>query len=76
VGSFGHEGVYTFKNDIGPDDANHAPEGMFILYDPRKNLGGRRLEGLQVMDVAPTMLDVLGLSVPADVQGKVVERKK
>ena len=24
VGSFGHGDVYTFENDTGPDDANHA----------------------------------------------------
>jgi predicted AlkP superfamily phosphohydrolase/phosphomutase len=75
VGSFGHGDVYTFKNDIGPDDANHAPNGMFILYDPRRSYGGRRLEGLQLMDVAPTMLELLGLPVPLDMQGRVIERQ-
>jgi predicted AlkP superfamily phosphohydrolase/phosphomutase len=74
VGSFGHNGIHTFENDMGPDDANHAPNGMFILYDPRKDYGGRRLEGLHLMDVAPTILDIMGLPVPPDMQGKVIER--
>jgi predicted AlkP superfamily phosphohydrolase/phosphomutase len=74
VGSFGHGGIYTFENDIGPDDANHAPNGMFILYDPVKKLGGRRLQGHQLMDIAPTILDCMGLPVPSDMQGKLIGR--
>jgi ATP sulfurylase len=71
VGSLGHQGIYTFENDIGPDDANHAQYGIFLLYDPRRN-AGRKLEGLQIMDVAPTILDLFGLPVPPDMQGKVI----
>jgi predicted AlkP superfamily phosphohydrolase/phosphomutase len=71
VGSFGHGGIYTFQNDIGPDDANHAQNGMFILYDPRKRYEGRRTSA-HIMDVAPTLLDLMGITVPKDVQGKVI----
>ncbi|HOA22581.1 MAG TPA: alkaline phosphatase family protein [Aggregatilineales bacterium] len=69
VGSFGHGGIYTFENDTGPDDANHASNGMFILYDPRQPGGGRKITGKQIMDVAPTILDLMGVKVPADMQG-------
>lgn len=72
VGSFGLPDVYTFENDTGPDDANHDQDGVFILWDPRRNLGGEYLEGLQLMDVAPTVLDLMGLRVPPDMQGKLV----
>jgi len=40
VGSIGLNTLHTFENDTGPDDANHAQMGMFIYYDPRRNLGG------------------------------------
>jgi predicted AlkP superfamily phosphohydrolase/phosphomutase len=73
VGSLGHGGIYTSENDTGPDDANHAPNGMYILYDPKKNYGGRRLDGPQLMDVAPTILNLMGLPVPPDMQGKVIK---
>ena len=73
VGSFGHGGIYTSENDLGPDDANHAPNGMFILFDPRANRHGRRLENLNVMDVAPTILDLMGLPIPTEMQGKVIQ---
>ncbi len=72
VGSFGHGGIHTFENDTGPDDANHAQNGIFILYDPTQNLGGRELSGLEIMDVAPTILDLMGLPVPRDMRGKVI----
>jgi predicted AlkP superfamily phosphohydrolase/phosphomutase len=72
VGSLGHGDIYTFENDIGPDDANHAPNGMFILYDPHRSGGGRRLEHLQLMDVAPTILDAMGLPLPDGMQGQVI----
>ena len=70
VGSFGHGGIYTFENDTGPDDANHASNGMFILYDPRHPESGREIKGRQLMDVSPTILDLMGVPVPADMQGK------
>jgi len=72
VGSLGHNGIYTFENDIGPDDANHAQHGVFIMYDPRQRIG-RKVDGLQIMDVAPTVLRLFGLPIPPDMQGKVIE---
>jgi predicted AlkP superfamily phosphohydrolase/phosphomutase len=74
IGSFGLPGLYTFENDLGPDDANHDQDGVFILWDPRHNRGGRYVEGLQLMDVAPTVLDLMEVPVPPDMQGKIVQQ--
>lgn len=74
VGSFGLPDLYTFENDTGPDDANHAQDGVFVLWDPRRDHGGRYVGGLQLMDVAPTILDVMGVPVPSDMQGRIIER--
>jgi predicted AlkP superfamily phosphohydrolase/phosphomutase len=74
VGSFGIPEIYTFENDIGPDDANHAQDGVFVLWDPRKDHGGRYVDGLQLMDVAPTVLDVMDVPVPSHMQGRVIQR--
>jgi predicted AlkP superfamily phosphohydrolase/phosphomutase len=68
VGSVGWGAVHVFENDTGPDDANHAQQGMFLYSDPRRNLGGVRLEGLHLLQVAPTVLGLLGLDVPYDMQ--------
>ncbi len=72
VGSLGHKSIYTFENDTGPDDANHAQEGMIIYYDPKQRLKGKPLNGLQLMDIAPTVLQLMGQSVPDDMQGKAI----
>ena len=70
VGSVGHGRYYTFENDIGPDDANHAQHGVFIMRDGRSQ---GYLEGLHITDIGPTVLDLLGLPVPADMEGKVIQ---
>lgn len=73
VGSFGFDSIYTFENDLGPDDANHAQDGMFIYFDPKQNLGGEQLKGLDLMDFAPTVLSLMGYPIAADIQGKVIQ---
>ena len=30
----GDEGIHTFENDTGPDDANHAQDGLLIMAGP------------------------------------------
>jgi sulfate adenylyltransferase len=70
VASIGYGGLYTDENDTGPDGANHARHGIFALYDPRAT--GRRRDDLHILDVAPTILDRLGLPVPEGMGGKVV----
>lgn len=73
VGTVGHGSIYTFDNDTGPDDCNHAQFGIVIKHDPDNNTGagGRELSGLQLMDMAPTILTQLGVPVPTDMQGHV-----
>jgi predicted AlkP superfamily phosphohydrolase/phosphomutase len=72
VGSMGHGSVYTFSNDTGPDDANHAEHGMFILSNPKATARGP-LVGRQLMDIAPTILHAFGQPIPADMRGRVIE---
>jgi predicted AlkP superfamily phosphohydrolase/phosphomutase len=69
VGSLGLNRIHTFENDTGPDDANHAQEGLYIYHDPR--LQGQGLGPKQhLMDVAPTILELMGVPVPAEMQGR------
>ena len=74
LGSFGLPELYTFENDLGPDDANHDQNGVFVLWDPRKDYAGQLVDGLQLMDVAPTILDLMGIAGPSDMQGTIVRR--
>ncbi|MBI3734759.1 MAG: alkaline phosphatase family protein, partial [Chloroflexi bacterium] len=69
IGGLGYDTIYTFENDTGPDDANHAQFGLFIVQEPGAQ-GSRKAQGAQIYDVAPTILSMLGVPVPADMIGK------
>jgi predicted AlkP superfamily phosphohydrolase/phosphomutase len=64
VGSVGNEALHVAENDTGPDDANHAQHGMYVLCRPGA-AGGQRVDHTW-RAVAPTMLDTLGLAVPEE----------
>jgi predicted AlkP superfamily phosphohydrolase/phosphomutase len=68
VGSLGLNRIHTFENDTGPDDANHSQEGMYIYYDPRSQGQGHG-PIRHLMDVAPTILALMGVPSPADMRG-------
>ncbi len=70
VGSVGLGNFYTAENDTGPDDANHAPFGLMIFHDPRSPRQGQQLEGAQLYDIVPTLLQHYGLTAPPGLRGK------
>jgi predicted AlkP superfamily phosphohydrolase/phosphomutase len=68
VGQVGTGTVHVFENDTGPDDANHAHEGLYALVAPGVPAGpGPERE---LWDVAPTLLELLGEPVPAEMEGR------
>ncbi len=70
VGSLGHGGVHTLENDTGPDDCNHAQNGMFILRDPERDVRNQVVSGAQLMDVTSTLLELFEIEVPREIQGR------
>ncbi len=70
-GSIGPGEIYTFENDTGPDDCNHAQHGIFVLYDPRNPGEGKQLTDISIYDVAPTLLHLMGEPVPSGMRGSV-----
>jgi predicted AlkP superfamily phosphohydrolase/phosphomutase len=73
AGTLGYGTKYLPENDTGPDDAVHAQEGMYILRDPRA--GVKRTQNADILDIAPTVLDIMGLAVPGDMKGKIIARR-
>jgi predicted AlkP superfamily phosphohydrolase/phosphomutase len=70
VGTVGGGQIHTFNNDTGPDGANHAENGIFLLHLAGDGIpGGRQIEGLRITDIAPTILRLFGLPVPNDMEG-------
>jgi predicted AlkP superfamily phosphohydrolase/phosphomutase len=63
----GDEGIHVFENDTGPDDANHAQQGILIMAGPGIEPGER--EGMHLLDVAPTVLSLLDIAVPESMRG-------
>lgn len=58
----------THKLPIFTDNLTRVP---FLLRHPRKDWGGREFEGLvESVDIAPTVLDALGLEVPLSMVGR------
>ena len=72
AGSVGLNCIHTFENDTGPDDANHSQYGIFILKPAGSNVRVGRLEGLEIQDMAPTLLKLFGLPIPPDMEGRVI----
>ncbi|MEX0817640.1 MAG: alkaline phosphatase family protein [Gaiellales bacterium] len=68
VGQVGTGTVHVFENDTGPDDANHAHEGLYILAAEGVPAGEGPTRDLR--DIAPTILELLGEPVPADMEGR------
>ena len=72
AGTVGYESMYLDENDTGPDDAVHDWYGVYIIYDPNRNIG-KDLGIKNILDIAPTSLNILGLEVPFDMEGNIIE---
>jgi predicted AlkP superfamily phosphohydrolase/phosphomutase len=73
AGTIGSGSIYTFENDTGPDDANHGQYGIFIAKPAGGTPGAGKLEGLNIQDIAPTVLSLFELPVPTEMEGKVIQ---
>ncbi|VVB82562.1 Type I phosphodiesterase / nucleotide pyrophosphatase [uncultured archaeon] len=66
----GNETLWSLSTAKGSDDAGHSRQGIFII-NKTKQKGD--IGEIDILDVAPTILDRLGVSIPKDFNGKVIE---
>jgi predicted AlkP superfamily phosphohydrolase/phosphomutase len=68
AGTTGHRSLYLAVNDTGPDDAMHDKMGVYVYFDPKRDLEGKEID-MSILDIAPTILRSMGLPIPEDLKG-------
>ncbi len=71
AGTVGHEEIYLEENDTGPDDAVHEWDGVFLVSHP--SLANQGNLQVKLEDITPTILNLFGVSVSEEFDGKIVE---
>jgi len=76
AGTLGYPSYYLPENDKGPDDAVHSHHGIFIYYDPKRKTESNRIDDVTLLDFAPTILKIMNIPIPSDMEGKAIEEVK
>ena len=75
AGSVGVGSVYLYENDTGPDDANHAEDGLLLWRLPARRRRALPARGrYSIYDVAPSILTFFGIAPPAEMIGQSLFR--
>jgi predicted AlkP superfamily phosphohydrolase/phosphomutase len=67
IGALGNSSLYVFEAEAGPDAANHAQQGMYVLAH---DTAPRGPADATLYDVLPTTLALLGLPTPRGLRGR------
>jgi predicted AlkP superfamily phosphohydrolase/phosphomutase len=77
-GAVGSGCIHTRLNDTGPDGANHDWHGIAAMAEG-KNLksksAGSVVEGLSLLDIAPTILEAYGIKPLPCMRGRAITRQ-
>lgn len=65
-------GDRIFENPHDPVPANHRMEGIFLIKGP-DIVKGVNLRTIDIIDIAPTILYLMGFPVPEDMDGRLIE---
>lgn len=69
LGTLGHPALHVPVNDRGPDACNHDWDGMIVAAGPDVPRAGR-MDGMEIVDVAPLALELMGEKSPSDLTGR------
>lgn len=67
----GHARLITPIAELGADDGSHANAGFLAMAGPNIPALGR-FAALNILDVAPTVLDLLSVPIPPDLDGRAI----
>jgi len=67
MAGYGSGNIYSFDTPEGPDDAVNSRYGYFCTAGAGIPAGGE-LKGISLLSIAPTVLDILQLSIPNDME--------
>jgi predicted AlkP superfamily phosphohydrolase/phosphomutase len=67
---FANDG-HIISRQIRGDSGSHRTHGIFIAYGPQVRPGAA-VQDAQIVDLAPTVLSLLGCPIPADMDGRVL----
>ena len=70
----GYDSIYSYDTPKGQDDAGHGPYGYFSIYGPAIPKMGEIAADL--LDIAPTVLQLMGIPIPRDLEGRVLIKKE
>lgn len=73
LGKVGLGAIHLPSDDRGPDACNHDWDGIFIAKGPGFD-GVGELRGPHLLDVFPTLLEVMGVSCPGGLAGRSLLR--
>jgi predicted AlkP superfamily phosphohydrolase/phosphomutase len=65
----GYDSLYSYDTGKGADDGGHGRTGFFAMAGPGIPAIGE-LNGMTLLDIAPTILSLMELPVPEDMEGQ------
>ena len=71
----GYDSIYSYDTPKGQDDAGHGPYGFFAMKGAGVANKGEMF-GADLLDIAPTVLHLMSLQIPTDMEGKVLTKKE
>jgi predicted AlkP superfamily phosphohydrolase/phosphomutase len=68
--AMGHESMYFYDDNSGPDDAVHDWNGIHVVKYPGEKLGIKMSHN--ILDIAPTILRFMNIKIPNYMSGQVI----
>jgi len=62
--------IFSHKTDWGKNSANHYRKGMWVLHNAGLKEGKHK--DIELIDLMPTVLKLLGTEIPKEVEGKAI----